>query len=247
MSGCFEQKFVMTASDVDRWQRLRPSVLFRMLQEISIAHTEALGAGRSKTLDKGVLWVVTRVRLEVERLPRYDERVILSSWPGETMRVIFPRYYQMETESGEILLRASSLWLLMNQKERHFVFPEELGVIVPGFVRGDELFQPESIVPPETQKSLFRKVAYSELDLNGHMNNTRYLDWLFDLFPASFHKEHTLRGVEINFSSETKPDATVELRWKYSENELFAKGFCDVELFEAKLRFDDCKVKRTAV
>ena len=85
----------LLADDVTMYRNLRPSVLMRNLQEISIAHTEALGAGREKTLDKGALWVVCRVRLEIEKLPCYDDEVTLSSWAGDTMRVLFPRYYQM--------------------------------------------------------------------------------------------------------------------------------------------------------
>ena len=53
----------MLADDVTMFRKLRPSVLLRLIQEISIAHTEALGAGRAKTLDKGVLWVVARMKI----------------------------------------------------------------------------------------------------------------------------------------------------------------------------------------
>ena len=59
----------MLADDVTMFRKLRPSVLLRLIQEISIAHTEALGAGRAKTLDKGVLWVVARMKIEISRLP----------------------------------------------------------------------------------------------------------------------------------------------------------------------------------
>ena len=56
----------MLADDVSMFRKLRPSVLLRLIQEISIAHTEALGAGRAKTLDKGVLWVVARMKMIYE-------------------------------------------------------------------------------------------------------------------------------------------------------------------------------------
>ena len=61
--------------DVNLHRRLRTSTLFELLQEASIKHTEDLGMGRDKTLDKGLLWVVTLQRAEITRMPEYDETI----------------------------------------------------------------------------------------------------------------------------------------------------------------------------
>jgi len=53
------------SSDCDRFQHLRLSRLFSILQEISIADVERVGLTRDKTLDKGMLWVISRMRLEI--------------------------------------------------------------------------------------------------------------------------------------------------------------------------------------
>ena len=76
------ERFRLLSSDVDPARRLRLSRLFTLLQEAAIAHTEALGAGRALTLDRGILWAVAMRRIRIERLPEYDEEVELSSWPG---------------------------------------------------------------------------------------------------------------------------------------------------------------------
>lgn len=225
MSGVYEQEFKLKASDTDLWRRLRLSVLFRMFQDISIAHTEALGAGRQKTLDRGALWVVTHMRLSVSRMPCYDEEIILKSWPGETMHVIFPRYYQIETKSGEVLVRGSSLWLLINRNGRGMVFPERLGVDIEGVRLGTEIPAPESLASPsELPETAERIVHYSETDLNGHMNNTRYLDWMDDLFSVDFHRSHMIRDLQINFVSEAAAGQAVELHWLLDSDTLFVKG-----------------------
>ena len=102
----YETEFEILASDVDMHRRLRLSRLFTMIQEISIAHTKALGMGRDKTLDRGLLWVVTMQRVDVKRLPVYDEKVKLETWAGRTMHVMFPRYYRM-TDTGRARLAAA--------------------------------------------------------------------------------------------------------------------------------------------
>ena len=177
-------------------RRLRTSVLFTMLQEAAIAHTEELGMGREKTLDRGLLWIVTMQRAEVLRMPHYDEDIILRSWPGRTMHLLFPRYFSLETASGEPLLKASSIWSLIDEKTRSLIFPEKYGIEIEGVITGDEISLPSSPRPlkkPAADEqpegliiaSKYFTVPYSFTDLNGHMNNTRYFDLAEDLITES--------------------------------------------------------------
>ena len=127
----YREEILLRNKDVEMHRRLRTSTLFQLLQEVSIRHTEQLGMGRDKTLDRGILWVVGLQRAEIARMPVYDERIVLKSWPGQTMHVFFPRYYQIETPEGEPLIRASALWTLMDRQSRSMVFPEEAGIEIP--------------------------------------------------------------------------------------------------------------------
>ncbi len=75
----YQEELLLRSKDVDMFRRLRTSQLFRLLQEASIRHTEELGMGRDKTLDKGILWVLLQ-RAEITRMPEYDERLVLKSY-----------------------------------------------------------------------------------------------------------------------------------------------------------------------
>ena len=166
----------LRSRDVDMHRRLRTSELFKLLQEASIRHTEALGMGRDKTLDKGILWVLLMQRAEIVRMPEYDERVVLKSWPGKTMHLLFPRFYSMETAEGEPLLKASALWSLVDEKTRKVVFPEKYGVVIEGAPTGEEIAMPGAVAKEDCVCERDFSVPYSFVDLNGHMNNTRYFD-----------------------------------------------------------------------
>ena len=145
MSGIYEKPYQLKSSDVNRWQRLRTSVMMRWLQEAAIAHTEELGMGREKTLDKGILWIISLQRTEILRMPVYDEKIVVRSWPGKTMHVFFPRYYELVSEDGsEVMVRASALWMLLDEKTRRFVFPESYGISIEGCVTGREIALPSS-------------------------------------------------------------------------------------------------------
>ena len=124
------QTLLLRSKDVDMYRRIRLSRLFELFQEASIRHTESLGMGRDKTLDKGVLWVLLMQRAEITRMPEYDETIVLKSWPGQTMHLLFPRYYSVETVQGEPLIRAGALWSLMDARTRKVVFPERYGIVI---------------------------------------------------------------------------------------------------------------------
>ena len=189
--------------DVELHRRLRTSTLFELMQEASIRHTEELGMGREMTLDRGLLWMVTLQRAEIARMPEYDEVITLESWPGDTMHLLFPRYYRVLDEKGNTLVSASALWALVDQETRRMVFPDRYGVVIEGEKTGNEIALPS---PPLRAKegavSAFT-VPYSYVDLNGHMNNTRYFDLAEDRIPAAA-EGRPLRSIAVEYANEAK-------------------------------------------
>ena len=171
--------------DVNLHRVLRTSTLFELMQEASIRHTEELGMGREMTLDRGLLWMVTHQQAEITRMPAYDERITLESWPGKTLHLLFPRFYRVLDEQGQVLLRASSLWALVDAGTRRMVFPDRHGIVIEGVETGEEAALPSTPRRASGGEAQTFTVPFSYVDLNGHMNNTRYFDLAEDLIPAA--------------------------------------------------------------
>lgn len=237
MSGVYEKQFCVLSSDCDMWRRMRLSALFRYLQDAAGAHAEELGGGHARTLDRGFLWVLARIRLEAARLPAYDETVTLRTWPGPMAHAVYPRHYVIEDAGGGVLLRAASMWLLMDAESRRMAFPKQTGVTVEGRVCGGELALPAPLRLPELENRTVRTARYSDVDVNGHVNNTRYLDWMDDLYSPEFHRDHELRVFQINFSSEIRPGETVTLEYGGDAAAFAVVGRSDRVHFEAGGRF----------
>jgi acyl-ACP thioesterase len=182
----YQKEFRIRNADVDMDRKLKLSTRFEMFQEASIAHTELLGAGREKTLDRGLLWVVTMQTASVLRMPEYDDRIVLKSWAGNMMHILFPRYYRIEDAEGGLMAEGSALWGLISADTRKPVFPEQFGIEVPGTVTGTEAPLPTIIRQTDVTNRSDFTVPYSYVDMNGHMNNTRYFDLVRDvLFPLT--------------------------------------------------------------
>ena len=181
----FSKQMTILSEQVDRTRTLKPSALLLMLQEIALDHSRALDLGSDKTLNRNLLWVVTRYYFEIERLPKYEEQITLETYPGPIRRVLFPRHFRMKDADGNVILRASSVWVLIDGEKRAMISPRQYDLpIYDGLVLEDELPINRPAEPIETTREERFSVPYSYLDLNGHMNNTKYfdacIDWIAD-------------------------------------------------------------------
>ena len=237
--SAYEKKLRLRSSDVDMHRRLRTSVLFGLMQEAAIAHTEQLGMGREKTLDRGALWIVTLQAAEIRRMPEYDEEVVLRSWPGRTMHVLFPRFCALDTARGEPLVRASALWTLIDSRTRRLVFPERLGVGIEGVsLPEDEIPLPSAPVPIPAEETRDFTVPFSYVDLNGHMNNTRYFDLAEDCIPAAA-EGRVLRAVGTEFSREARFGESFPLRWGHDGDRWYLAGGGEKPIFRMSFTYAD--------
>ena len=91
------------------------------------------------------------------------------------------------------------------------------GVLVEGTLRGTELATPRSILPAVLEHTVCRTVHYTQLDRNGHMNNTFYLNWIDDLLPSAFHQAHPVREFTICYLTEAREGQRIDLSWELSE------------------------------
>ena len=108
----------LKAEHVDCFRALRLSVLMRLFQECCIAHTEDLGMGREKTLDRGFLWIVNAEMIRVRRMPEYDEEITLVCRPGQTLHYFFPRQMAVLDRDGMEIIRIGAVWSLIDEKTR---------------------------------------------------------------------------------------------------------------------------------
>ncbi|MBR0081885.1 MAG: hypothetical protein IJP98_03990 [Clostridia bacterium] len=211
MMEVFSETFAIGSDQVDRTRTMRPGALLTRMQEAALSHARALGLDSDRTLNRNLLWVVTRYYLEIGRLPRYEEVVTLETYPGTVRRVLFPRYFRMKDANGNVLMRASSVWVLIDGERRTMISPKQYGLeVYDGAAFGDELpyNMPAQPIPPTRSEEF--TVPYSYLDLNGHMNNTKYFDLCIDLI-ADEVEGRALRSISAEFQNEIHYRETVSV------------------------------------
>ena len=231
------RRYHVLNKDVNMFQDMRTSRLMEILQQACIAHTEELGMGRDKTLDKGILWVVLQQTMRITRMPVYDEDITIESWPGNTMHVLFPRFFDILDHNGNLMLEGSYLWTLINAETRKMVFADQYGIDIPGDASGKQIDLPKPVRRMETDQERLFTVPFSYCDLNGHMNNTKYFDLAEDTIQAiASHKK--LTSVTTEYAAEARYRETIRVSWKEEENFCYLSGDAEKNCFRISMTFD---------
>ena len=217
MKPIHERTYILEATDVNSADRLKNSRLLAIMQEIAGEHSALLGADRSALEDRKLFWAVIRHRVQITRLPQSGESIRVCTWPMPTTRTAYPRATVAYDADGNELFRGISLWILMDMTTRAMVLPGKSGVEVAGSLQGNELTLPGSLLPQKLPNREDRTVRFSDLDLNGHMNNCRYMEWVDDLLPAEFHRTHSPKQLLVCYLSEAREAEKMEVCWEVSE------------------------------
>lgn len=209
----YKEKYYVKSSEVDIHQTLKLSSLLKILQDLATEGSKILNAGTDKTLAKGYLWVFSKLQININRLPRYEETINLSTYPNEMMHFIYPRTFEIKDLDNNMLVKATSMWCLIDTNTRKIVLPSETGVGVKSDIKADPMTK---IVAKDTKLLESRIVKYTDLDLNKHLNNTRYLDFICDLYDSKFFIDHKINKINIAFHQEVKEGEIVDI---YASND----------------------------
>jgi len=219
MDTVLTKTLALQSRDCDFIGRWKPAEIFTAMQELAADHSDILGAGYSRLRKMNLAFALTRSELHMDRYPRIGEKVICHTWAAPVMKWMFPRYFIFESESGEQLGYAGTIWVLMDLTERKMVAPAALGMTIATSGRKPPLRMPGKADSVE-EKSVGHAYlpGYSELDVNGHVNNTRYVSWMCDFLGVPVLENHSIKTLVVNYSHEILPGQPVELRAEQKEH-----------------------------
>ena len=166
-------------SRVDENLELNYFGLVNYMQDCSCFHSEDVGVGLSFLTPRMLGWFVVNYEIHVIRMPRYSERIVISTYPYEVKGMMAHRIYTISAEDGTLLVYADSLWVLMNLSAgRPARITEEMktayadsGQLPQLEFEGGKLHAAQDAAEVGTFT-----VSEMYIDTNGHMNNSRYID-----------------------------------------------------------------------
>lgn len=228
MENVLTQTLTLQSRDCDFTGRWKTSEIFTAMQELASDHAAILGAGYSTLRSVNLAFALTRSELHMDRYPMIGEKVVCHTWPAPVMKWMFPRYFIFETESGEQLGYAGTIWVLMDLNERKMVTPAALPSPIPTSDRKPPLRMPGKAASLTGEGCLRDYLpGYSELDVNGHVNNTRYVSWMCDALGADRFRTSFVKSIIVNYSHELLPGQMIALRSEIEGNAFRMSGDID--------------------
>lgn len=204
----YETKITLYNSYFDINERLSIKSILNIFQDVASIHAEEIGVGYMEMLDKNLYWVLSRIKLDIVKMPKINQTVIVETWPHEKGRIDFDRDLKISSEDGEVLIIGTSKWCVINSVTRNLERSDNVNYIGQYCmdVNYEDKFNKINVPAMELKPCFVYTVMFSDLDHNKHMNNTNYANLVMSVV-----KNKNISHFEINFLNECLLGDKIEL------------------------------------
>jgi len=199
----YQEQLTIKSYQTNQYGKASIASLFNILIEAAWAHAQVMDWGYDSLKSNNLFWVLSRMYFQVEKYPEWQDEITLSTWSAGTDGMYAYREYILEDQHGEVILRASSAWLILDMETRKIFRLSEFKATFPKLIDSKACRNPKRIKPdihPETLN--FYQVLFSELDINKHFNSVKYVERVLDDFGIDFLNEYEPTELEVNYLKE---------------------------------------------
>lgn len=238
-----QNKFTVTSADTDMFRRLKGSSLVNFLIQSAINSADKLGFGFANLKTQKLFWVLSRFTLEVYKPLHWYDTAIVETWPKSVDGLLYTRDFIVYNTRNEIVAKATSGWLAIDfENKKPKLFNGIQAQILVSLQKKYALdYMPHKLDGVESGDIFTTRATFSDIDLNGHVTTTKYLDWIMDTFEPQFHKEMYVNEISINFMKEILTGEQIKiLRSLINKDSYRFEGSIDSKLkssFRAQVSF----------
>ncbi len=198
-----KENYSIRSYEGDQNNNLRLVTLMNILQDAATKDAARRGFGMEFCIKNNMTWVGNDYVIEIKRLPKVDEKIVLQTWPSLAGKLAARRDFEICDEKGESIIKSASRWLLISlDKKRPLSIPDTL----QGYTAIDEhVLETDfaKISEPLDDLEYYKyRVRYDDIDINHHINNAVYVLWAGEAVDNAWHKTHTPAKIEVNFKKE---------------------------------------------
>lgn len=218
MQNKFTRRYKLTAADCDAQFELPLAALVQNIIEVATDHANVLGVGYDRLVKDGNAWVLIRLSVELDRMPRVGDDYIITTWVEDFNRHFSRRDFEISIASGdtsEVTGHVVSMWTVIDSTTRKSAPLDSLGNL-------EKVKNPHGYIPAkaprvkprdfmDAEKRYDYRVAVSDTDTNRHLTSMRYIQLMINLWALDHYDHNVISRFEIAFSNEARYDDTVTL------------------------------------
>lgn len=220
----FEQKYKIGVEEIGVDSLLNNRGVLSLLEDIACLHAQTVGFGILNVAEKGVAWILLEWKVSILKRPLYNTIVTVKTWVSHADKLICERDFEITSENGEVLVLASSKWVLMDMKSRKMVKLTEDYIDIFEMEEGKKSFPKEEekqkfVEPTLYTQSVEYKVQRRDIDMNGHLHNLNYLYIAYEILPEEVFQNMTFNQMIIQYKKEIKYGDKVICHYAKRNNE----------------------------
>ena len=242
MSLFYQQTIRLEGMDADGRGICKPSALLNHLQIAAALAAEEGGFGREALVERyGAFWMLARSWFRLERPLRWEDEITIRTWHRGGRGALMYRDYDIFC-GDELVGESVSAWVLAHTDTHKLMRLGDIAELAG--TGGGELCKTMTLAklrhPARLEEVERRRMRYSDTDINGHVNNTRYADFACDAVEEECMAEGTfLSEMQIGYLAECRPGQTLSIQVGGLGEDRYVRGVDDggTPRFEAALRF----------
>ena len=204
-----EKDYPLTFGHIDNHGIARPSALFDIMQDAATVHADALHLGRD---DLQALWVLSRLHCQMARPVDAHETIQVKTWCAGIKGATWLRAFELRVD-GVCIGQALSSWVVLDPVHHHILRPTQIPAaqdylaVVPGQCPA----VPGKLACGVVHEHHVHTVRYSDLDINGHMNNVKIVDVVCDGLELDRRENTFVAEIQVNYTAECMPGEAITL------------------------------------
>lgn len=197
--------------------------LFRLMLNTSDEHSKIAQATTEDLLRRGYTWMIYKWRVDFYKMPVLGEKIKIKTWASEFKRLNACREFSVYNEKNEKIISASTIFLIVDMNKKK-------PIRIPDFVAEKfgihEEKNFENIkrikIKGEEFSSKDIEIKDENIDINNHVNNLVYLDWIIESMPSKYIEENKLEKISLIYNREIVNSKKVNIT-NYKEDRIYTE------------------------
>ena len=240
MKNYYQEEKLINVSEVDVNYNFRLDNLLNCLQDVTTTHSYELKVDRDNIVkNSSAFWVLTKMKVVFNKLPKWNEKVTVKTYPTTISPIRFFREYSITSDSG-VILNGKSEWCVLDvetkalRRSNSIDYPTQMEHLPPNPEMPDFTRLKEQVTDSDYVYTY--KVMQTDIDCNEHTNNVVYAKMALNAFTLEEFKGLNFTGIEINFLNQSYYDNEVAIFKKKVDGGYYIEGkLQDKTIFTSKL------------
>ena len=210
--GTFYSEMKLQFCQCNMLSNLNLSELLRLTSDTAIEDYYERGISFTFLAEHNYAILLSRVSFRFHKMPKANDRITIATWEEKPEALQLTRAYEIKAEDGTPLVSGSSSWLVVDYTSHRIIRTKDF-TLRPEPIRKEahDCMAPGKIAIPENIAECgSRPICWSDIDANGHMNNSRYGAFAIDCLPEAYQRK-TFTDFRMNYSHEAKKGDTITM------------------------------------